>query len=331
MIVILKQGTSKDQKNKLVDWFKDRGLKVHESEGEYKTILGLVGDVDGVDKDMIELLDIVEGVTRISEPYKSANRKFHPKDSVLELAPGVSLGGGNFAVIAGPLMAGSEKELLELAGKIKGSGADVLMGAFSERSTVSPRNDETGGAEFLAKVGKEAGMPVMAELLGLDQLDALEDVDIIEIGQRNMQNYEMLKGVGKIDKPVVLRRGIANTLEELLMSAEKIMEAGNPNVILCERGIRTFEQYTKSTFDVSAIPVLKQKTHLPVVADPSSALGDSGPVPAVAKAAAAAGADGLILEVAIDPRKAVMGGAETISADEFGKLMKSIKSVRDIG
>ena len=326
MVVILKENTTKKQKDDLVSWFEGQGLKVHESEGEYKTILGLVGDVDGVDKDMLEMLDIVDRVTRISEPYKHANRKFHPKDTVVTVGDtGVKIGGDRFAVIAGPVLADTEEELTARAGELKEAGADILMGAFGERSTVSPREDETGGVERLVKAGKAAGMPVVAELLGLDQLRYFSDVDVIEVGQRNMQNYEMLRELGRAGKPVVLRRGMANTLEELLLSAERILEAGNPDVILCERGIRTFEQYTRSTFDVSAIPVLHQRSHLPVIADPSSALGNAKLVRPVADAAAAAGADGLVIEAAQDPKKARIGGAACVDPETFREIMEDIE------
>lgn len=330
MIIVLKENTTKEQKNQLVEWFKGQGLKVHESEGEYKTILGLVGDVASVDKDMVSMLDIVEKVTPISEPYKNANRKFHPKDTVVSVGSS-KIGGGNFAVIAGPCSVGSEDQIMEAARKVKASGAAFLRGgAFKARtSPYSFQGMKEEGLKLLSEAKRETGMPVVSELISMDHLDAFDDVDVIQVGARNMQNFEMLKELGHLNKPVLLTRGIANTIEELLMSAEYIMAGGNTDVILCESGIRTFEQITRNTIDVSAIPVIHQKTHLPVIVDPSFATGHADLVEPVALAAVAAGADGLMIEVHNDPRHAISDAAESLTPEEFDKLMKKITAMRE--
>lgn len=334
MIIVLKENTKKEQKDQLVEWFKGQGLAVHESEGEYKTILGLVGNVDNVDQGMIEMLDIVDRVTRISEPYKNANRIFHPKSSVIKLGKGEKaplIGDGNFAVIAGPSSVESEEQILEIAESVKKSGASVLRGcAFKPRtSPYSFQGMEEDGLKLLLAAKKKTGLPVISELISIEHLDMFEDVDIIQVGARNMQNYEMLKELGKVDKPILLKRGLANTMEELLMSAEYIISGGNGNVILCERGIRTFEQYTKNTLDLSAVPVLHKKTHLPVVVDPSHGSGLSDIVPDMAAAAAAAGADGLMIEVHNDPAHALSGGPESVTPETFDKMMKIVEKVRE--
>ena len=330
MIIVLKENTTKEQKNQLVEWFKGQGLKVHESEGEYKTILGLVGDVASVDKDMVSMLDIVEKVTPISEPYKNANRKFHPKDTVVTVGSS-KIGGGNFAVIAGPCSVGSEDQIMEAARKVKASGAAFLRGgAFKARtSPYSFQGMKEEGLKLLSEAKRETGMPVVSELISMNHLDAFDDVDVIQVGARNMQNFEMLKELGHLNKPVLLTRGIANTIDELLMSAEYIMAGGNTDVILCESGIRTFEQITRNTIDVSAIPVIHQKTHLPVIVDPSFATGHADLVEPVALAAVAAGADGLMIEVHNDPRHAISDAAESLTPEEFDKLMKKITAMRE--
>ncbi len=361
MVIVLKEKTTKDQKDQLVKWFEGQGLKVHQSEGEYKTILGLVGDVASVDKDMIEMLDIVDRVTSISEPYKNANRKFHPKDTVITVSAGpgtpgadanavsgvstedshngdsegcaadaARIGGGNFAVIAGPSSVESEDQIIEIARSIKTSGASFLCGgAFRPRkSPYMPQGTREEGLKFLAKAKQETGLPVVSELLGIEHLKDFDDVDVIQVGARNMQNYEMLKELGCLNKPVLLKRGLANTLEELLMSAEYIMAGGNQNVILCECGIRTFEQYTKDTLDISAVPALKKRTHLPVVVAPNQGTGYSDLVEPMALAAVAAGADGLLIEVHSDPAHAVSDGAQSITPDEFARIMEKVSRIR---
>lgn len=330
MVIVLKEKATAEQKEQLVKWFEGQGLKVHESDGEYKTILGLVGDVASVDKDMIEMLDIVDRVTPISEPYKNANRKFHPMDTVIDVS-GAKIGGGNFAVIAGPSSVESEDQITSIARSIKASGASFLSGgAFRpRRSPYAYQGTREEGLKYLAEAKKETGLPTVSELLGIEHLKDFDDVDVIQVGARNMQNYEMLKELGRINKPVLLKRGLANTLEELLMSAEYIMAGGNQNVILCECGIRTFEQYTKDTLDLSAVPALHKRTHLPVVVAPNQGTGYSDLVEPMALAAAAAGADGLLVEVHSDPAHAVSDGAQSITPDEFEDLMKKVSRIRE--
>ncbi len=331
MVIILKENTTEAQKDHLVKWFEDQGLRVHESDGEYKTILGLVGDVASVDKDMIEMLDIVDRVTPISEPYKKVNRKFHPKDTAVEVGEAkVKIGAGGFAVIAGPSSVESEEQISEIAAAVKEAGASILCGgAFRPRR--SPYADQGTGEEgltFLAEAKKRTGLPVMSELIDLDHLSEFDDVDVIQVGARNMQNYEMLKELGRLRKPVLLKRGLASTMEELLMSAEYIMAGGNTDVILCECGIRTFEQYTHSTLDLSAVPALHKRTHLPVVVAPNQGVGYSDLVAPMALAAAAAGADGLLIEVHSDPAHAVSDGTQALTPAEFADLTDKIRRIR---
>ena len=329
MVIVLKEKTTKEQKDQLVKWFEEQGLRVHQSEGEYKTILGLVGDVASVDKDMIEMLDIVDRVTPISEPYKKANRKFHPADTVVDVG-GAKIGGGSFAVIAGPSSIESEEQITDIARSIKASGASFLSGgAFRPRkSPYAFQGTREEGLKYLAEAKKESGLPVVSELLGIAHLEDFDDVDVIQVGARNMQNYEMLKELGHMKKPVLLKRGLANTLEELLMSAEYIMAGGNLDVILCECGIRTFEQYTRDTLDLSAVPALKKRTHLPVVVAPNQGTGYSDLVCPMALAAVAAGADGLLIEVHKDPAHAVSDGTQSITPEEFSSLMQKVERVR---
>ena len=330
MVIILKEKTTKEQKDQLVKWFEGQGLRVHESDGEYKTILGLVGDVASVDKDMVEMLDIVERVTPISEPYKNANRKFHPKDTVIDVGE-AKIGGGNFAVIAGPPSVESEEQITEIARSIKASGASFLCGgAFRpRRSPYANQGTREEGLKYLSEAKKETGLPVVSELTRIDRLKDFDDVDIIQVGARNMQNYEMLKELGSLKKPVLLKRGLANTLEELLMSAEYVMAGGNTDVILCECGIRTFEQYTRSTLDLSAVPALKSRTHLPVVVAPNQGTGYSDLVLPMSLAAAAAGADGLLIEVHNDPAHALSDGAQSLTPAQFADLMEKVSRIRE--
>ncbi len=330
MVIILKEKTTKEQKDQLVKWFKGQGLRVHESDGEYKTILGLVGDVASVDKDMVEMLDIVERVTPISEPYKNANRKFHPKDTVIDVGE-AKIGGGNFAVIAGPPSVESEEQITEIARSIKASGASFLCGgAFRpRRSPYANQGTREEGLKYLSEAKKETGLPVVSELTRIDHLKDFDDVDVIQVGARNMQNYEMLKELGSLKKQVLLKRGLANTLEELLMSAEYVMAGGNTDVILCECGIRTFEQYTRSTLDLSAVPALKSRTHLPVVVAPNQGTGYSDLVLPMSLAAAAAGADGLLIEVHNDPAHALSDGAQSLTPAQFADLMEKVSRIRE--
>ncbi|MGI6177354.1 MAG: 3-deoxy-7-phosphoheptulonate synthase [Eubacterium sp.] len=330
MITVLKEGTTPEQIERLTEWFKEQGLGVNVSQGEFKTIIGLIGDVSAIDIDMLKMLDIVEDVKRISEPYKKANRKFHPKDTIVSVG-GVKVGGGNFAVIAGPCSVESEEQIIEVARRVKAAGADMLRGgAFKPRtSPYSFQGMRAEGIELLVKAKKATGLPIVSEIMNENHLELFEDVDVIQVGARNMQNFELLKALGRTRKPILLKRGLANTLEELLMSAEYIMCGGNENIILCERGIRTFEHYTRNTLDISAVCALHEMTHLPVIVDPSHSTGMAEMVPPMSLAAAACGADGLMIEVHNDPPHALSDGAQSLTPDQFDELMVKIDRVRE--
>lgn len=330
MITVLKEGTSQEQIDRLTEWFKEQGLGVNVSQGEYKTIIGLIGDVSAIDIDMLKMLDIVDDVKRISEPYKKANRKFHPKDTIVEVG-GVKVGGGNFAVIAGPCSVESEEQIIEVARRVKAAGADMLRGgAFKPRtSPYSFQGMRAEGIELLVKAKKATGLLIVSEIMNENHLELFEDVDVIQVGARNMQNFELLKALGRTRKPILLKRGLANTLEELLMSAEYIMCGGNENIILCERGIRTFEHYTRNTLDISAVCALHEMTHLPVIVDPSHSTGMAEMVPPMSLAAAACGADGLMIEVHNDPPHALSDGTQSLTPDQFDELMVKINKVRE--
>ncbi len=331
MVVVLKKNTDESQVQNLVNWLASLGIDVHRSEGEYETILGLIGDTSHVDTDLISGLGIVDAVKRISEPYKNANRKFHPDDTVIDIA-GHKIGGGNFQYIAGPCSVESEEQICSIARDVKSGGAALLRGgAFKPRtSPYAFQGMRAEGLELLREARKETGMPIVTEIMDLSHLDLFEDVDVIQVGARNMQNFELLKALGHTDKPVLLKRGLANTMEELLMSAEYIMAGGNSKVMLCERGIRTFENYTRNTMDVSAIALLKEKSHLPVIADPSHAAGLSRLVRPLALAAVAAGADGLMIEVHNDPAHALCDGPQALRPEEFKEVVREAEAVRNI-
>lgn len=328
MIAVLRPNAPQTQIDSLVQWFKDQGLNVHISVGEYQTILGLIGDTSKIDVELLQVLDIVESVKRISEPFKNANRKFHADDTVVKVGD-LSVGGGNFIVIAGPCSVESEEQILEIASRVKASGANMLRGgAFKPRtSPYDFQGMKAEGIELLLKAKKMTGMPIVTEIMNANHLPLFEDVDIIQVGARNMQNFELLNELGKTQKPILLKRGLANTLKELLMSAEYIMAGGNENVILCERGIRTFETYTRNTIDLSAVPMLKELSHLPVVVDPSHATGLARLVPSMALAATAAGADGLMIEVHNDPPKALSDGMQSLTFEQFDSVSKKIQKV----
>ena len=330
MITVLKAETTKKQRDKLIEWFESQGLKVHISEGEFQTVLGLVGDTSKIDEELVESLEMVESVKRISEPFKSANRKFHPEDSVIDIS-GVKIGGGNFAIIAGPCSVESETQILEVARSIKASGASLLRGgAFKPRtSPYDFQGMKAEGIELLLEAKKDTGMPIVTEIMNEKHLPLFEEVDVIQVGARNMQNFELLKALGKTGKPVLLKRGLANTLKELLMSAEYIMSEGNENVILCERGIRTFETYTRNTLDLSAVPMLRKLTHLPIVVDPSHATGIASLVEPMALAAAAAGADGLMIEVHNNPAEALCDGPQSLTPKQFAAAAAKVRKVRE--
>ena len=329
MIVILKNNVPGAKEEQLVSWIKNMGLQVHISRGVYNTVLGLVGDTSKVDTELLESLEIVQSVKQVSEPFKCVNRKFHPDDTVIEVGD-IKIGAGNFVLIAGPCSVETEEQIVTVAKAVKASGADMLRGgAFKPRT--SPY-DFAGlraeGLELLKIARAETGLPIVTELMNIMDIDLFKDVDVIQIGARNMQNYDLLREMGKLDKPILLKRGLANTLKELLMSAEYIMSSGNERVILCERGIRTFSDYTRNTFDLSAVPMLHELSHLPVIADPSHATGISRLVPPMALAAAAAGADGLIIEVHNDPMHALCDGAQSLTPEDFDALAVKIRDVR---
>ncbi len=332
MVVILKEKYNPVQLDNLLDWLKSLGLQIHRSEGTKHTILGLVGDTSTVDIDLIQALDIVEEVKRIQEPYKNANRKFHPDDTVISIGQQqpVLIGGGNFQLIAGPCSVESEEQICAIAESVKRSGATMLRGgAFKPRTSPYAFQGLRGeGIRLLLEAKKQTGMPIVTEIMDLSQLPLFEDVDVIQVGARNMQNFELLKELGHTRKPILLKRGLANTLQELLMSAEYIMAGGNEQVILCERGIRTFETYTRNTLDISAVPALKTMSHLPVIVDPSHGTGISRMVLPMSLAATAAGADGLIIEVHNDPPHALCDGAQSLTPETFDALTKAVQAVR---
>ena len=293
MVILLKKSYDKAQLDSLIAWLKSKNFECHLSEGTSKTILGLIGDTSTLDIDLLKAMDIVEDVKRIIEPYKNVNRRFHPDDTVIEVG-GTKIGGGNLGLIAGPCSVESTEQIVEIAKKVKAAGANFLRGgAYKPRSSpYSFQGLRDKGIKMLLEAKKETGLPIVTEIMDISQLEHFEEIDVIQVGTRNMQNFELLKELGKIRKPILLKRGLANTIKELLMSAEYIMAGGNPNVILCERGIRTFETRTRNTFDVNAIPVLKNLTHLPVIGDPSHATGYTRYMRPTANAAKAAGVDG---------------------------------------
>lgn len=332
MIVVLKDNPDQKQLDNLVAWLKSMGLDIHFSKGESATIMGLIGDTASVDIDLINALDIVETVKRVQEPYKNVNRKFHPDDSVVEITPDVKIGGGNFQVIAGPCSVESEEQVCMVAEAVKASGAGLYRGgAFKPRTSpyaFQGMRDE--GIKLLLEAKEKSGLPIVTEVMDISHLPLFENVDVIQVGARNMQNFELLKELGHIDKPVLLKRGLSSTLQELLMSAEYIMAGGNERVILCERGIRTFETATRNTLDLAAIPLLKTMTHLPVVVDPSHATGIAHLVKPMAMAATAAGADGLMIEVHNDPPHALCDGAQSLTPEAFGDVMRAVEKIRPV-
>lgn len=329
MIVIVKHEASRLQLNQLESWLNSIGITVHESFGAYETVLGLVGDTSHVDIDLLSSLDIVKKVTRVSEPYKNANRKFHPDDTVIDVN-GVKIGGGNFLLIAGPCSVESEEQIITIAKEVKAAGAGMLRGgAFKPRTSPYAFQGLRGeGLKLLVEAKKQVNIPIVTEIMDISTIDLFADVDVIQVGARNMQNYELLKELGHSKKPILLKRGLANTMQELLMSAEYIMAGGNENIILCERGIRTFEQYTRNTFDISAVPMLKELSHLPVIADPSHASGIARLVEPMASASAAAGADGIMIEVHDDPEHALCDGPQAVTSEQFAKIAEKVRKIR---
>ena len=331
MIAILKPGTTPAQTQHLVSWLKTMNLDVHISQGAEVTVLGLIGDTSRVDMDLLKSLEMVETVKRVSEPFKQANRKFHPQDTIVE-AGSARIGGGYFAMIAGPCSVESEEQIIEVAQAVKASGATMLRGgAFKPRTSPYAFQGMKGeGIQLLLKAKEATGLPIVTELMNISTLDLFADVDVIQVGARNMQNFDLLKELGKTKKPILLKRGLANTIQELLMSAEYIMSEGNENVILCERGIRTFETATRNTLDLSAVAVLHNLTHLPVVVDPSHATGKADLVAPMAYAATAAGADGIMVEVHNNPACALCDGAQSLTPPQFDELSRKVQKIREV-
>jgi len=328
MIVVLKKNPEEKQLNNLMAWLESMNITIHPTVGHHHTILGLVGDTSIVDIELLRALDIVEDVKRVQEPYKNANRKFHEDDTVVKVGD-TQIGGDVFSVIAGPCSIESEEQICMVANAVKAAGATMLRGgAFKPRTSPYAFQGLRGhGLELLLQAKKLCGLPVVTEIMDLSQLPLFDEVDVIQVGARNMQNFELLKELGHTGKPILIKRGLANTLQELLMSAEYIMAGGNDNVILCERGIRTFETTTRNTLDLSAVPMLKKLTHLPVIIDPSHATGISWMVKPMAMAATACGADGLMIEVHNDPKSALCDGAQSLTPEAFADVMQAVNAI----
>lgn len=332
MVIVCKNTATKEQLSAIEELVKSYGLSMHKSVGENMTVLGLVGDVRRLPADRLLSYEGVEDIVRVSTPYKLAGRMFHPEDTVIEVK-GVKIGGDNFGVFAGPCSIESEEQIVGIAKSVKESGANILRGgAYKPRtSPYSFQGMGLEGLKLLAKAGEVTGMPVVTEVMSVEAIPSVyEYADIIQIGARNMQNFDLLKAVGKLDKPILLKRGLSATVDELLMSAEYIMSEGNEQVILCERGIRTFETATRNTLDISAVPVIKKLSHLPVIVDPSHATGKWWLVEPMAKCAVVSGAHGVMTEVHNDPQKALCDGEESIKPEVFDGLMKTIKVLADI-
>ena len=330
MILVLKKGADENKVESLKQQLKDMGLGLHLSDGTDASLIGLIGDTTEVDAEWLGALDVIESVKRIKEPYKKANKDMHPNDTIIDVS-GRKIGGGNFQVIAGPCSIESREQMTEVAQDVKLAGAGLLRGgAFKPRtSPYSFQGLENEGLKMLLEAKKATGLPIVTEIMSAEHLPLFEDVDVIQVGTRNMQNFQLLKELGKIDKPILLKRGMANTLEELLMSAEYIMAGGNEKVILCERGIRTFETSMRNTLDISAIPMLKSKTHLPVIIDPSHAAGIRFMVEPLTMAAIAAGADGVMIEVHNNPEKALCDGKQSLTPESFTELMKKVRKTTE--
>ncbi len=332
MIAILRNTASEQEVNHLISWIEKKGLQTHVSRGENEIVIGLVGDTTKIDPFLLESMDIVERVQRVSEPFKKANRKFHPADSVIDFGNGIKIGGGNFQVIAGPCSVEGEN-LIRIARRVKAAGATMLRGgAYKPRtSPYAYQGMGPAGLDLLCEARAELSMPIVTEIMDPRDIPVFIDkkIDVMQIGARNAQNFSLLKEVGKTQIPVLLKRGMAGTIDELLMAAEYIMSEGNNNVLLCERGIRTFETRTRNTFDLNAVPVLHYLSHLPVVADPSHATGYTRYVAPMALAATAAGADALEIEVHDDPSHAWSDGAQALTPDMFDDLMRRIALIRE--
>ena len=333
MIIVLKPDCSKEQLEQFTKSItQNHDVKVNTWVGTQSTVLGLIGDTSTIDIDYVAAQNFVESVKRVQEPYKKANRKFHPDDTVISLPGGQQIGGGGLALIAGPCSVESEAQICEVAARVKAAGAQFLRGgAFKPRtSPYAFQGMKAQGLELLREARAKTGLPIVTEIMSAEHIPLFEDVDIIQVGARNMQNFELLKELGKLRKPILLKRGLANTIEEFLMSAEYIMAGGNDQVILCERGIRTYETFTRNTLDISAVPILKKLSHLPVVVDPSHASGIAWLVEPLAMAAVAAGADGLIIEVHNDPSHALSDGAQSLTPDQFDHVAARVKKAAEL-
>ena len=330
MIIILKKGTSPDKVNEMINHFENMNFQVQEVRGVHETILGLIGDTSSLDTDDIKSMDTVAEVKRIQEPYKNANRKFHPDDTIVDVC-GRKIGGGHFQVIAGPCSVESREQMISVANSVKASSAGLMRGgAFKPRTSPYSFQGLRGeGIQLLLKAKEETGLPIVTEIMSYEDIDLFENVDVIQVGARNMQNFELLKRVGRLNKPILLKRGLSSTIEEFLMSAEYIMAEGNENVILCERGIRTFETKTRNTLDLAAVPLLKKLTPLPVIIDPSHATGIPWMVEPLTLAAIAAGADGVMIEVHNNPEKALCDGAQSLRPEQFDALMKKVNKTKE--
>lgn len=328
MVVILKNDQPKDKVDELLKWLESFDVRINIVEGASTTILGLIGDTLKIDIDSVQANDVVESVQRVQEPYKSVNRKFHPDNTVISVE-GQNIGGDNFCVMSGPCSVESREQMCEIATKVKKSGASFIRGgAFKPRtSPYAFQGLRADGIDLLLEAKKETGLPIVTEIMSLAHIDLFSDVDIIQVGARNMQNFELLKALGHSDKPILLKRGLANTIEELLMSAEYIASGGNTNIIFCERGIRTFETMTRNTLDISAVPLIKKLSHLPIIIDPSHAAGRTDLVKSLSMAAVAAGADGLMIEVHNCPKKALSDGAQSLTPEAFDEVMCDVKKL----
>ena len=334
MIAVLKSGVTKAQRDKLIEWIEAQKVRVQVTEGEFQTIIGLIGDTSRIDIGLLASLEIVEKVSRVSEPFKSASRRFHPDDTIVEVGEGenkVKIGGGNFCMIAGPCSVESEEQIIEVAKAVKAAGAKMLRGgAFKPRTSPYDFQGLRGeGLDLLLKARQETGLPIVTEIMNAAHLDMFADVDIIQVGARNMQNFELLKELGRSKKPILLKRGLAATLKEFLMSAEYILAEGNENVMLCERGIRSFDTYTRNVLDLASVPMLHELSHLPVVVDPSHATGVARLVKPMANAATVAGADALIIEVHNNPPCALCDGAQSLTPAQFAEVAKDVQAMRD--
>ncbi len=328
MIVVLKNGFNEDSAQNLKSWLEGQNVTIHVFKGEFQTVFGIIGDTSEINIELIEGLDVVKSVKRISEPFKNTNRQFHPEDTVLKVGD-ATVGGDEFIYIAGPCSVESEEQIIEIAKKVKSSGATMLRGgAYKPRtSPYDFQGLQETGIDLLLKAKVKTGLPIVSEIMNANHLEAFEKVDVIQIGARNMQNFELLKELGRTNKTVLLKRGLANTIKEFLMSAEYIMAGGNENIILCERGIRTFEQHTRNTLDLSAVPVLKELSHLPIVVDPSHATGISRYVKPLAMASAAVGAHGVMIEVHNNPAKALSDGPQSVTPEEFEDIKTHVDKI----